>query len=197
MYSWHFVGVVYYRTQGKVKDISHLNLAVEGFSSWKALNVISSRNTNHRRRFQAQLPFHWTTVSHVSPLILRVSSLILSLWFSRVLLMLAGCERCVPGQSEEIKFYATGKHITNYKLQKMKPTFTPEKNTQIFSFGDFLKEMYFWDPCNFAALWISNRCLQNAKMSELAEVQLKRHFMGVKEDTPNDFLQIAIWLLPK
>ena len=106
--------------------------------------------------------------------------------------MLAG-ERCVPGPSEEIKFYATGKRckICTWS-KKMKPTFTPEKNTQIFSFGDFLKEMYFWDPCHFAALLISNRCLQNVKMSELAEVQLKRHFMGVKEDTPNDFLQIAI-----
>jgi len=47
VYSWHFVGVVYYRTQGKVKDISHLNLAVEEFyrsrAAEKASNMIQPR----------------------------------------------------------------------------------------------------------------------------------------------------------
>jgi len=52
VYSWHFVGVVYYRTQGKVKDISHLNLAVEEFyrsrAAEKASNVIQPWELKHQ-----------------------------------------------------------------------------------------------------------------------------------------------------
>ena len=200
-------------TKGKVKDISHLNLAVGGLQNlclktfsrwmWSQQHPRWYRGQIHSSNFRVRCsssPFtswfhNWTTVStvsHVSPCFSSsciLSPLILSLWFSRVLLMLPGQpERCAGQGSRwgnwvlckegQIKLQSC--KISNLLHRANAEINFPYKNNRIFCFGHFFKQnTILYKIRDFLQLCrglISKWCVsQMSKCLNQLDVHLTRH----------------------